>query len=132
MSDENKTTEDKNKIQVSSQKKNLAFYVYLSKKFLATQETVELSGLGNAINIVVSAAEILKSKNYATIEQIQTSSVDMPSQKGKKKTITKAKIQILLKKTKEFENLYKEDLKEEEERKAKKEEAKKEKSEKTE
>ena len=51
----------------------------------------------------------------------------MPSQKGKKKTITKAKIQILLKKTKEFENLYKEDLKEEEERKAKKEELKKEK-----
>jgi hypothetical protein len=39
--------ESKNKIQVSSQKKNLAFYVYLSKKFLSTEETVELSGLGN-------------------------------------------------------------------------------------
>jgi hypothetical protein len=49
----------------------------------------------------------------------------MPSQKGKKKTITKAKIQILLKKTKGFEELYKEDLKAEEERKAKKEENKK-------
>lgn len=39
--------DDKTKIQVSSSKQSLSFYVFLSKKFLKSEETVELSGLGN-------------------------------------------------------------------------------------
>lgn len=37
----------KNKIQVSSTKQTLSFYVYLAKRLMATENTVELSGLGN-------------------------------------------------------------------------------------
>jgi DNA-binding protein len=113
--------DDKTKIQVSSQKQSLSFYVFLAKKFLQSEETVELSGLGNAINTVVSCAEILKTTGFAVVKKIETSSVQMPSQKESDKTISKAKIQIFVSKATNFEKLMEKEKKEQEERKAKKE-----------
>lgn len=114
--------DDKTKIQISSQKQTLSFYVFLAKKFLVSEETVELSGLGNAINTVVSCAEILKTSGFAVIKKIETSSVQMPSGKDDGKNISKAKIQIFISKAKDFEKLYEKDLKDNAERKSKKDE----------
>ena len=42
-----------------STKKNPNFYVFLGKKYLEENETVELHALGNAVSISVIAAENL-------------------------------------------------------------------------
>ena len=47
-----------NQINVST-KKNPNFYVFLGKKYLEENETVELHALGNAVSISVIAAENL-------------------------------------------------------------------------
>jgi len=94
--------ENRNRIQISSSKKTLSFYVYLAKKFLADEEVVELSGLGNAINTVVSCAEILKNSGAAIIKKIETSSVQMPSGRQTNRTVSKAKIQVFVSKSKDF------------------------------
>ena len=54
-----------NQINVST-KKNPNFYVFLGKKYLEENETVELHALGNAVSISVIAAENLVRNNYAT------------------------------------------------------------------
>ena len=60
-----------NLIQVSAANRPLN-YVFRAEKVLQDYETIELSGLGSAINHVVSAAEMLKNKNYAVISHIET------------------------------------------------------------
>jgi len=97
--------ENKSKIQVSSSKRPLNFYVYLTKKFLQDEETVELSGLGNAINTVVSCSEILKSSGAALIKKIETSSVQIQSTKQQNRTVSKAKIQIFVSKSKDYDTI---------------------------
>ena len=47
-----------NQINVST-KKNPNFYVFLGKKYLEVNETVEMHALGNAVSISVIAAENL-------------------------------------------------------------------------
>eukprot|EP00274_Cyanoptyche_gloeocystis_P001665 CAMPEP_0196662610 /NCGR_PEP_ID=MMETSP1086-20130531/49540_1 /TAXON_ID=77921 /ORGANISM="Cyanoptyche gloeocystis , Strain SAG4.97" /LENGTH=96 /DNA_ID=CAMNT_0041998095 /DNA_START=122 /DNA_END=409 /DNA_ORIENTATION=+ len=66
-----------NKIQVSNTKKPLYFYINLAKRFLRTEEEVELSALGNAISTVVTIAEILKENGLVDVTKINTSTVDM-------------------------------------------------------
>nr|XP_034587556.1 uncharacterized protein At2g34160-like [Setaria viridis] len=54
-----------NRIQVSSSKKPLFFYVNLAKKYMQQHGDVELSALGLAISTVVTIAEILKNNGLA-------------------------------------------------------------------
>ena len=111
--------QDDNKIQVSATKQSLSFYVYLSKKFLKNNDEIELSGLGGAINTVVSCAEIMKNQKLATISKIQTSSVSVSGKNDQ--SFQKAKIQVYLKKTAEFNSIVQEQEREQEERKKQKE-----------
>eukprot|EP01027_Heterolobosea_sp_BB2_P003082 GEZU01004664.1.p1 GENE.GEZU01004664.1~~GEZU01004664.1.p1 ORF type:complete len:140 (-),score=69.05 GEZU01004664.1:161-580(-) len=111
----NSNEESGNKIQVSSNKRTLFFYVNLAKKFLAKEPVVELSGLGNAINTVVSCAEILKNSNVAVVNKIETSTVEV-SGEGRQRPIQKAKIQIFLSKSDKFDEVIAQQQKEQQER----------------
>ena len=64
-----------NVIQVSAANRALN-YVFRAEKVLQDYEDIELSGLGSAINLVVSSAEMIKKKNYAVITQIETSMLE--------------------------------------------------------
>ena len=112
--------EKSNKIQISSSRKSLYFYVRLAKRFLQTEETIELSGLGTAINTVVSCAEILKNSEIAEITKIETSTTQVGSNSS---NFTKAKIQVFLKKGAKFDEIIAQEQKEAEEKKKLKEEA---------
>uniref|UniRef100_M8BSE9 DNA/RNA-binding protein Alba-like domain-containing protein n=1 Tax=Aegilops tauschii TaxID=37682 RepID=M8BSE9_AEGTA len=56
----------KNRIQVSTNKKPLYFYVNLAKRYMQNYDEVELSALGMAIGTVVTVSEILKNNGLAT------------------------------------------------------------------
>ena len=93
-----------NQINVST-KKNPNFYVFLGKKYLEENETVELHALGNAVSISVIAAENLVRNNYAGFQRIETRTITVPGNKGDSK---KAKLFITLKRSPEFfENMEK-------------------------
>ena len=68
-------------------------------------ETVELSGLGQAINIVVSCAEILKNQQFVQIVNIETSTAQLASDDNEDVMFSKAKIQVTLKKSDKFDEL---------------------------
>ncbi|KAK6941637.1 DNA/RNA-binding protein Alba-like [Dillenia turbinata] len=94
----------KNRIQVSNTKKPLFFYVNLAKRYMQQHNEVELSALGMAIATVVTVAEILKNNGLAVEKKITTSTVDMKDElRGR--PIQKAKIEILLGKTENFDEL---------------------------
>ena len=57
----------RNRIQVSREKRPLSFFLSLSKKFLMSEDEVELSGLGLAVTTVVTVAEILKNSGHVII-----------------------------------------------------------------
>ncbi|XP_068650702.1 uncharacterized protein At2g34160-like [Aristolochia californica] len=94
----------KNRIQVSNTKKPLFFYVNLAKKYMQQHNEVELSALGMAIATVVTISEILKNNGLAVEKKILTSTVDMKDE-TKGRLVQKAKIEILLGKTENFEDL---------------------------
>ncbi|KAG5602057.1 hypothetical protein H5410_033427 [Solanum commersonii] len=94
----------KNRIQVSNTKKPLFFYVNLSKRYMQQYNEVELSALGMAISTVVSIAEILKNNGLATEKKIMTSMVDV-KEDMKGRPVQKAKIEIVLGKTVNFDEL---------------------------
>ncbi|XP_031505752.1 uncharacterized protein At2g34160-like [Nymphaea colorata] len=96
-------TQKKNRIQVSNTKKPLFFYVNLAKRYMQQYNEVELSALGMAIATVVTIAEILKNNGLAVEKKIQTSTIDMKDE-NKGRQVHKAKIEILLGKTKDFDN----------------------------
>ncbi|XP_043691160.1 uncharacterized protein At2g34160-like [Telopea speciosissima] len=93
-----------NKIQVSSTKKPLYFYVNLAKRYMQQHEEVELSALGMAITTVVTIAEILKNNGLATQKKIVISTVGMKDE-SKGRLVQKAKIEILLVKTESLDNM---------------------------
>ncbi|KAA8535083.1 hypothetical protein F0562_030086 [Nyssa sinensis] len=94
----------KNRIQVSNTKKPLFFYVNLAKRYMQQHNEVELSALGMAIATVVTVAEILKNNGLAIEKKIMTSTVDMKDDlRGR--PIQKAKIEILMGKTENFDEL---------------------------
>ncbi|TVU17263.1 hypothetical protein EJB05_33282 [Eragrostis curvula] len=66
-----------NRIQVSSSKKPLFFYVNLAKRYMQQHDDVELSALGLAISTVVTIAEILKNNGLAVEKKIRTSTVEI-------------------------------------------------------
>merc|ERR1712034_41296 len=94
----------KNRIQVSNTKKPLFFYVNLAKKYLQQHMEVELSALGMAIATVVTIAEILKNNGFAIEKSILTSTIGMKDE-TKNRQVQKARIEIVLGKTKNFESL---------------------------
>lgn len=93
----------RNRIQVSREKRPLNFFIGLAKKFLVSEDEVELSGLGLAVTTVVTVAEILKNSGHVTITKITTSLVDM--QTDSRGNMPKAKIQIWIKKSPDFAKL---------------------------
>ncbi|PON78343.1 Alba DNA/RNA-binding protein [Parasponia andersonii] len=94
----------KNRIQVSNTKKPLFFYVNLAKRYMQQHNEVELSALGMAIATVVTVAEILKNNGLAVEKKILTSTVDMKDD-SRGRPIQKAKIEIVLGKTENFDEL---------------------------
>ncbi|KAI3872326.1 hypothetical protein MKX03_019593 [Papaver bracteatum] len=94
----------KNRIQVSNTKKPLFFYVNLAKRYMRQHSEVELSALGMAIATVVTISEILKNHGLAIEKKLVTSTVDMKDE-NKGRFVQKAKIEILLGKTENFDNL---------------------------
>eukprot|EP00762_Andalucia_godoyi_P000853 ANDGO_03705.mRNA.1 Uncharacterized protein At2g34160 len=96
------TTVADNIVQVSG-KRSAGFYANLAQKQLKSSADVELSGLGNAIKTVVSATEILKKNNVATVSKIETSSVDAKDEESSRK----AKVTIRLFRTPAFEEKVK-------------------------
>ncbi|OAY72024.1 uncharacterized protein At2g34160-like [Ananas comosus] len=94
----------KNRIQVSNTKKPLFFYVNLAKRYMQQHNEVELSALGMAIATVVTIAEILKNNGLAVEKKITTSTVDVKDE-TRGRSIQKAKIEILLGKTENFDEL---------------------------
>nr|GMC93929.1 Alba domain-containing protein [Ipomoea batatas] len=94
----------KNRIQVSSTKKPLFFYVNLAKRYMQQYSEVELSALGMAIATVVSVAEILKNNGLAVEKKIMTSTVDVKDD-SRGRPISKAKIEIVLGKSENFDEI---------------------------
>ncbi|KAK9706153.1 hypothetical protein RND81_07G107400 [Saponaria officinalis] len=94
----------KNRIQVSNTKKPLFFYVNLAKRYMQQHNEVELSALGMAIATVVTIAEILKNNGLAVEKKITTSTVDIKDD-SRGRPVQKAKIEILLGKTENFDKL---------------------------
>ncbi|ESR64193.1 hypothetical protein WN944_000677 [Citrus x changshan-huyou] len=94
----------KNRIQVSNTKKPLFFYVNLAKRYMQQHNEVELSALGMAIATVVTVAEILKNNGLAVEKKIMTSTVDMRDE-SRGRPVQKAKIEIWLEKTANFDEL---------------------------
>ncbi|BAT98566.1 uncharacterized protein At2g34160-like [Vigna umbellata] len=97
-------TYKKNRIQVSNTKKPLFFYVNLAKRYMQQHNEVELSALGMAIATVVTVAEILKNNGLAVEKKIMTSTVDIKDD-SRGRPVQKAKIEILLGKTANFDEL---------------------------
>ncbi|KAL2462722.1 Uncharacterized protein Adt_00256 [Abeliophyllum distichum] len=94
----------KNRIQVSNTKKPLFFYVNLAKRYMQQYNEVELSALGMAISTVVSVAEILKNNGFAVEKKIMTSTVEIKDD-ARGRPIQKAKIEVVLGKTANFDEL---------------------------
>ncbi|XP_021741709.1 uncharacterized protein At2g34160-like isoform X2 [Chenopodium quinoa] len=90
----------KNRIQVSNTKKPLFFYVNLAKRYMQQHNEVELSALG----MVVSVAEILKNGGLAVEKKIMTSTVDIKDD-SRGRPVQKAKIEILLEKSEDFDEI---------------------------
>jgi DNA-binding protein len=67
-------------------------------------EEVELSALGMAIATVVTVAEILKNNGLAVEKRILTSTVDMRDE-ARGRPIQKAKVEIILVKSGQFDEL---------------------------
>ncbi|XP_051148277.1 uncharacterized protein At2g34160-like [Andrographis paniculata] len=97
-------SQKRNRIQVSNTKKPLFFYVNLAKRYLQQHNEVELSALGMAISTVVSIAEILKNNGFAIEKNIRTSTVEIKDE-SKGRSISKAKIEIVLEKSEKFDEL---------------------------
>ncbi|CAL9195435.1 uncharacterized protein At2g34160-like [Musa acuminata AAA Group] len=93
-----------NRILVSNTKKPLFFYVNLAKRYMQQYDEAELSALGMAIATVVTIAEILKNNGLAVEKKIMTSMVDVEDE-ARGRLLQKARIEILLGKTENFDEL---------------------------
>ncbi|KAL6848098.1 hypothetical protein ACP4OV_022226 [Aristida adscensionis] len=93
-----------NRIQVSNTKKPLFFYVNLAKRYMQQHGEVELSALGMAIATVVTIAEILKNNGFAVEKKIRTSTVEI-NDESRGRPFQKAKIEIVLGKSENFDEL---------------------------
>eukprot|EP00029_Vermamoeba_vermiformis_P014284 TRINITY_DN9407_c0_g1_i1.p1 TRINITY_DN9407_c0_g1~~TRINITY_DN9407_c0_g1_i1.p1 ORF type:complete len:155 (+),score=42.68 TRINITY_DN9407_c0_g1_i1:28-465(+) len=92
--------EKSDKIKVSSNR-SVFYYVDLAAESLAVFPEVELSGLGFAITTAVTIAEILRSQEIAAIAKVNTTLVGVDGRRGQK-----PKIQILLTRSKNFDQTF--------------------------
>eukprot|EP00689_Sawyeria_marylandensis_P001019 EC820697.1.p1 GENE.EC820697.1~~EC820697.1.p1 ORF type:complete len:118 (+),score=64.66 EC820697.1:38-391(+) len=93
--------EKNNKIQVSSSKQPVRFYVNLCKKMLKNGEkSVEFSGLGNSMFTVVTCIEILKLDALVEVKKIETSTISIGTPAHQK-----PKILIAVEKSKNFDEI---------------------------
>ncbi|KAL3623277.1 hypothetical protein CASFOL_032093 [Castilleja foliolosa] len=93
-----------NRIQVSNTKKPLFFYVNLAKRYLQQHAEIELSALGMAITTVVTIAEILKNNGFVNEKSILTSTVGTKDA-AKGRVVHKARIEIVLEKSENFDSV---------------------------
>ncbi|KAL5548448.1 hypothetical protein UlMin_003679 [Ulmus minor] len=93
-----------NRIQVSDTEKPLFFYINLAKRYMQEFNEVKLSALGECMSTVVTIAEILKNNGLAIEKKVTTSSVDMKND-SKGGTIQKSRIEVVLGKTLNFDEL---------------------------
>eukprot|EP01016_Furgasonia_blochmanni_P027472 TRINITY_DN2896_c0_g4_i7.p1 TRINITY_DN2896_c0_g4~~TRINITY_DN2896_c0_g4_i7.p1 ORF type:complete len:169 (-),score=59.98 TRINITY_DN2896_c0_g4_i7:208-714(-) len=100
-----------NTIQVSS-KRDVKFYIFLSKIFLKEFPDVELHALGEAISLSVRVAEQLERHGYVKITKIDTFTFDpekdrQPAQPGRDglRRGKRVKMVIRVAKTPEFDKL---------------------------
>ena len=94
------TKRDSNIINVSGKgDRKFTFFVFLAKKILESYETVELHSIGQACPYGVQAAENLCRHGYTTLDRIYTETVELES------GFKRAKLFIVLKKTKDFDKI---------------------------
>eukprot|EP00178_Gracilaria_changii_P016506 TRINITY_DN4744_c0_g1_i1.p1 TRINITY_DN4744_c0_g1~~TRINITY_DN4744_c0_g1_i1.p1 ORF type:complete len:129 (-),score=23.70 TRINITY_DN4744_c0_g1_i1:63-419(-) len=94
----------KNVVPVSI-KRSFILYANVTKKLLHEgEEKVEISGLGNAITATVSTVEVLKKQNMIEIVQTKTSLTNIETRNNRQTTVPK--LQIWVKKSKDFDSLY--------------------------
>jgi DNA-binding protein len=79
-----------NEIRVGRSKRTEA-YVKSAEQLFLSHENIVLCGLGNTITTVVSVAEIIKHRKYATVTNIETSMIEGDS---KNKSIAKIRISM--------------------------------------
>ena len=99
-------------IKVSS-KVNPSRYIFEAKDLLAKHGKVEFHAVGGSITNALKTSERLTTFGYTKLEQLQTSLLDEPSEKGPSKA---PKVVVLLSKTPDFESI---NAKFEEEKKSK-------------
>eukprot|EP01010_Urceolus_cornutus_P001239 NODE_1764_length_764_cov_470.749650_g1371_i0.p1 GENE.NODE_1764_length_764_cov_470.749650_g1371_i0~~NODE_1764_length_764_cov_470.749650_g1371_i0.p1 ORF type:complete len:147 (+),score=33.08 NODE_1764_length_764_cov_470.749650_g1371_i0:102-542(+) len=98
--------QDSNKIRVSTAR-SLFLYINICKRLLHEGEAeVELSGLGMAINSVVSCAEILKNQKLVAVTKISTSLSEV--QEWRQANVPK--LQVFVKKSPQFDEIYAQQL----------------------
>ncbi|KAG2451051.1 hypothetical protein HYH02_004319 [Chlamydomonas schloesseri] len=114
-----------NRVQVSSNKKPLQFYLNLSKRLLQEHGEVELSALGLAVSNMVTVAEILKKDGWAVEKSIRTGlelldpsaaaaaedggeagSAGAGAGAGGGRTVSKPKMEVVLAKSADFDRLF--------------------------
>ncbi|KAG2428210.1 hypothetical protein HXX76_011890 [Chlamydomonas incerta] len=109
-----------NRVQVSSNKKPLQFYLNLSKRLLQEHGEVELSALGLAVSNMVTVAEILKKDGWAVEKSIRTGLELLepsaaaaedggeggaaPATAGR--SVSKPKMEVVLTKSADFDRLF--------------------------
>ncbi|CAK0731982.1 hypothetical protein CVIRNUC_000069 [Coccomyxa viridis] len=95
------------RVQVSSSGKPLHYFVELSKRFLQEHGEVQLSAIGLAIPQAVNVSQILTTSGFATELRIRTGLLvsDEGSLDGTSGTLPKGKIEIVLRKSDDFESL---------------------------
>jgi len=113
-----------NVVQVSLRFRVFRFVSAARKLLREGQDTVELTGIGNAITSVVSAAEILRNGKYVDFVKLQTSLVAVDGAAGS--SVQVPKLSVVMKKGSNFDSADAEQLKVEAERAAARETAKQE------
>ena len=89
-----------NQVQVSN-KKDVKFFTFLSKIFLAEFPTIELHSLGEAISHAVRVAENLERFGYAKIIKIEQKTYNF-EEKGEDRRGKKVKLIVTLEKSSRF------------------------------
>eukprot|EP01006_Ploeotia_vitrea_P024152 TRINITY_DN56897_c0_g2_i1.p1 TRINITY_DN56897_c0_g2~~TRINITY_DN56897_c0_g2_i1.p1 ORF type:complete len:124 (+),score=35.27 TRINITY_DN56897_c0_g2_i1:41-412(+) len=104
MTDEAKKDLPKNVVPVSI-KRSFILYANVTKKLLHEgEETVEISGLGNAITATVSTIEVLKKQKMIEVTKTLTTLANIETRNSRQASVPK--LQIWVKKSADFDALY--------------------------
>ncbi|GFR52964.1 hypothetical protein Agub_g15641 [Astrephomene gubernaculifera] len=98
-------TRQPNRVQVSTNKKPLQFYLNLSRRIMAEHGEVELSALGLAVSNMVTVVEILKKEGWAVEKSLRTSLETLEGE-GDQRSMSKPKMEVVLSKSADFDRLF--------------------------